>query len=72
LIRRPDTDASRVLLAACCGYLDQPEEARALWQGALRCNPSYSLEEKRRILPYKDPADFDHLVDGLRKAGVPV
>jgi adenylate cyclase len=71
IIRRPDTDISRVLLAACYGFLGRPEEARALWREALECNPGYSLEQKRRVLPYRNPADFERLADGLRKAGLP-
>jgi adenylate cyclase len=71
IIRRPDTDISRVLLAACYGYIGRGEEARALWQEALRLNPQYSLEQKRRILPYKNSGDFERLLDGLHKAGLP-
>jgi hypothetical protein len=29
------------------------------------------LEHRRRVLPYKDPEDFEHITDGLRKAGLP-
>jgi adenylate cyclase len=72
IVRKPDTDMSRVLLAACYGHLGRIEEARTLWQQALRINPGYSLEHRRRVLPYKDPADFEHVVDGLRKAGLQV
>ncbi|MFQ5983670.1 MAG: adenylate/guanylate cyclase domain-containing protein, partial [Woeseiaceae bacterium] len=68
LIRKPDTDISRVLLAASYGHLGCIEESRAMWAEALRVNPDYSLEYRREILPYKDPCDFDHLVEGLRKA----
>jgi adenylate cyclase len=71
IVRKPDTDMSRVLLAACCGHLGRVEEARSLWQEALAINPGYSLEYRRRVLPYKDPADFERVVDGLRKAGLP-
>lgn len=72
IIHRPDTDISRVLLASCYGYLDRGDEARIAWQEALRANPAYSLEQKRRVLPYKDPAEFEKIVDGLRRAGVSV
>src|SRR5262249_17479610 len=71
LVRKPDTDISRVLLAACYGHLGRAEEAQTLWQEVLRINPDYSLEHRRRVLPYKDPADFERVVDGLRKAGLP-
>ena len=72
IVRKPDTDMSRVLLATCYGHLGRIEEARTLWQEALRITPGYSLEHRRRVLPYKDPADFDHVVDGLRKVGLQV
>ena len=34
-------------------------------------NPNYSLEHRRKVLPYKNPEDFELVVEGLRKAGVP-
>jgi adenylate cyclase len=70
IVRKPDTDMSRVLLAACYGHLGRTEEARSLWQDALRISPGYSLNHRRLVLPYKDRADFEHVVDGLRKAGL--
>jgi adenylate cyclase len=71
IIRKPDTDMSRVLLASCYGHLGQLEEARSLWREALTINPAYSLEHRRRVLPHKDQAHFERVVDGLRKAGLP-
>jgi tetratricopeptide (TPR) repeat protein len=72
LARQPDSDISSVLLAACYGHLGRAEAARAEWEKALRINPEYSIEHRRRILPYKNPADFERVVEGLRKAGIPV
>ena len=69
--RNPDTDISRALLAASYGYLDRAQEARAEWCELLRINPGYSLEHRRRVLPYKNPQDFEHFVEGLRRAGLP-
>ncbi len=71
LIRKPESDISRVLLAASYGHLGRTEEARAEWAEALRVNPDYSLDHKRHILPFKNPADFEKIVSGLRKAGLP-
>ncbi|MFW6076385.1 MAG: tetratricopeptide repeat protein [Hyphomicrobiales bacterium] len=71
IIRKPDTDISRVLLASCYGYLGRPADAKLQWADALSVNPDFSLEQRRRVLPYKDPADFDFIVDGLQKAGLP-
>ena len=38
---------------------------------ALHVNPAYSLEQRRKVLPYKNPDDFERVVEGLRKAGLP-
>ncbi len=72
LIRNPNTDVSRVLLASIYGHVGRHEEARQFWEQALKVNPAYSLEHRRRILPYRDLADFDRIVDGLHKAGLAV
>ncbi|MER8374893.1 adenylate/guanylate cyclase domain-containing protein [Mesorhizobium sp. M1406] len=70
LARNAVTDVSRALLAASYGHLGRLAEARAAWQEVLRVNPDYSLEYRRKVLPYKNPADFELMVDGLRKAGI--
>ena len=71
ILRNPDTDASRVLLAASYGQMGLIDEAREAWREALRVNPNYSLEHRRKVLPYKNPDDFERVVEGLRKAGLP-
>jgi adenylate cyclase len=71
ILRNPDTDTSRVWLAAAYGQMGQFEEAREAWREALRVNPAYSLEHRRKVLPYKNPQDFERFIEGLRKAGVP-
>ncbi len=70
LVRKPESDISRMLLAAVYGHLGNFEESQAEWAEVLRINPDYSLEHRRKILPYKNPADFEHILDGLRKAGL--
>jgi adenylate cyclase len=70
LARNPVTDVSRALLAASYGHLGRFEEARAAWQEVLRVNPDFSLEYRRKVLPYKNPEDLELMVDGLRKAGL--
>ena len=71
IVRDPETDASRVLLAACYGQMGMIDEAREAWREALRVNPDYSLDQRRKVLPYKNPDDFERVVEGLRKAGLP-
>ena len=70
LVRNPGTDVSRVLLAASYGHLGRFDRAREQWQEVFRVNPEYSLEHRRKVLPYKNPSDFELVVDGLRKAAL--
>jgi len=71
-IRRfPGTDASRMLLASCYGHLGRLDEARSAWAELLKVNPDFSLAQRARVLPYKQPSDFQRIVDGLAKAGLP-
>jgi adenylate cyclase len=68
--RNPGTDISRVLLAACYGHMGKAEAARDEWSQALKLNPAFSLERRKRILPYKNPEDYERIPEGLRKAGL--
>ena len=71
IARTPGTDASRMLLASCYGHLGRVEDAKAAWAELLKVNPDFSLAQRARVLPYKNPDDFQRIVDGLAKAGVP-
>jgi adenylate cyclase len=71
ILRNPDTDSSRALLAAAYAQMGLIEEAREAWREALRVNPAYSLEHRRKALPYKNPDDFERVAEGLLKAGLP-
>ena len=66
----PETDISRVVLAASYAELGLLDEARAAWADVLRVNPNYSLERRRGILPYKNPVDGELVIASLRKAGI--
>jgi TolB-like protein/class 3 adenylate cyclase/Flp pilus assembly protein TadD len=72
LARDPNSETSYALLASCFGHLGQLDEARAAWNEVLRLAPDFSIEHRRRILPFRDPAIFENRVAGLRKAGIPV
>jgi len=71
LVRNPQSDASRMLLAACYGHLGNLDAARVVWGEIMSINPDFSLEQRRKVLPYKNPESFEQIVDGLRKAGLP-
>ena len=47
-------------------------KARAAWAEVMRIAPDFSIERQRRILPYKNPDDFERRIEGMRKAGLPV
>ena len=70
IVRNPRTDSSRMLLAACYGYLDKHDQARKVWDEIEEINPDFSLEQRRKALPYKNPEDFEKIIRGLLKAGL--
>jgi adenylate cyclase len=72
LERNPNSETSFALLAACYGHLGRVADARAAWAEVMRIAPNFSIERQRRILPYKNPNDFERRVEGMRKAGLPV
>jgi adenylate cyclase len=69
--RNPETDLARVLLAACYGQMALVDEAQEAWRELMRVNPGCSLGKNQIETPYKNPADFERIVEGLRKAGLP-
>jgi adenylate cyclase len=69
--RNPGTDSSRMLLASCHGHLGRFEEARAAWAEMLNVSPEFSLAQRERVMPYKDAREFQRIVEGLKKAGLP-
>jgi TolB-like protein len=71
LVRNPRSDSSRMLLAACYGYLGKHDAARKVWHELKDINPDFSLEQRRKVLPYKYPEDFEKIVTGLLKSGLP-
>jgi adenylate cyclase len=71
IARNPYTDSSRMLLAACYGQLGRLDDARATWAALLEVNPDFSLMQRERVMPYKNPSDFQRIVEGLTKASLP-
>ena len=69
--RSPNSATSLALLASCYGHLGKIDEARAAWAQVMKIAPNFSIERQRRILPYKNPDDFERRVEGMRKAGLP-
>lgn len=69
--RVPDLRAAHIWLAAIYSQLGQLEKARAHVEEILRIEPGCSLTRLRGLIAYRNPGDADHLLDGLRKAGLP-
>ena len=58
-------------LVSAYAHLGRIEEAKARAAELLRLKPDYSAKWVSVQEPYKNPADLEHLLDGLRKAGLP-
>jgi len=57
-------------LVSACIFAGREEEGRAAAAEVLRINPAFSVEQIRRILPYKDKSFVDRSNDAWRKAGL--
>jgi len=66
----PNTDLSRAFLASALGHLGRLDEARQIWRELMEINPRYSYLEHVGRLPFRNRADPEKFIDGLRKAGV--
>ena len=70
--RAPNVIQGHVWLAANLAQLGRLDEARAEAAEVLRLDPKYTIDgTQRRLALYKRPEDTEHLLDGLRKAGLP-
>ena len=70
LTRNSNYSPAHQFLAAIYSELGREKEARAEAVEVLKISPNFSLEVLRQRLPYKDPADLERFLDGLRKAGL--
>jgi adenylate cyclase len=72
LERNPNSETSYAQLASCYGHLGRIAESRAAWAEVMRIAPNFSIERRRRILPFRDPDEFERRIEGMRTAGLPV
>ena len=56
-------------LAACYAQLGRLDEAHAVAAEILQLKPDFHVSGV--ALPYKNPADAEHVIEGMRKAGLP-
>jgi TolB-like protein len=64
-------DYVHAYLAACHAQLGQGEEARAEAAEVLRMQPDFTIRRLMLAEPFKNPADAEPEVEGMRKAGLP-
>ncbi len=57
--------------AASLAMLDRPDEAHAVLVQILAGMPNLTVDKVAKMVPVRDPADQEHWLSGLRKAGVP-
>jgi adenylate cyclase len=70
--RAPNHQYGHAFLAATYAQLGQLEDARGAAAEVLRVNPTYTIGgTQKRVSLFKHAEHLDHLVDGLRKAGLP-
>jgi tetratricopeptide (TPR) repeat protein len=58
-------------LSASYAQAGREREARAEVSEILMLDPEYTIGKAVHRLPFRDPADLEHYMDGLRKAGLP-
>ena len=69
--RAPNVQIIPLWLAAAYAQLGQVVEARAQAAQLLRINPPFTIDNWKVTAVYKRAEDTEHLLDGLRKAGLP-
>jgi adenylate cyclase len=69
--RLPNLQWPRLLLGSAYAQLGQLEEARNETAEVLRINPGFTIQGFKPLAVYKHPEDFEHRLDGMRKAGLP-
>jgi tetratricopeptide (TPR) repeat protein len=72
LERSRNSETSYALLASCYSHLGKIAESRAAWAELMRLVPDFSIERRRRVLPFRNPDSFERRIEGMRKAGLPV
>ena len=58
-------------LAASYAHLGLFEQARACGAEILRARTGFTIRQVQMTETFKNPADLEHLLSGLRKAGLP-
>jgi adenylate cyclase len=68
--RSPKSQLAQIALAATAILTGREGDARAAATEVLKINPTFSVEQYGRTLPFKDKSQVDLVTDALRKAGL--
>jgi len=71
IVLMPDTDASRGYLVSALGHLGKFDEAHQVWAELMAINPKYAMAERLHRTAVQ-PRQIEMVLDGARKAGLPV
>ena len=69
ILRNPDTDASRALLAAAYGQMGRLDEAREAWRGLMRVNPRLFARAAPQGAALQEPGRFRAVRRGPAQGG---
>jgi TolB-like protein/tetratricopeptide (TPR) repeat protein len=69
--RAPNHQYGHAFLAAAYAQVGRVEDARAEAAEVLRVNPKYTIGKQQQVSIFRHAEDVEHLIDGLRKAGLP-
>lgn len=69
IAKNPAAERVHVWLAAALAHAGRIEEAKWEVEQVLALNPDFSLAAIADVFPFKNKADADHFLEGLRKAG---
>jgi adenylate cyclase len=70
LATNPASERLHIWLAATYAQSGNIEDAKWEIQEVLTANPGFRLDRLERAFPFSDPADLEHFMEGLRKAGL--
>ncbi len=69
IAKNPSAERLHVWLAASLAHAGRIEDAKWEAEQVLAQNPNFSLAAVAKVFPFKNKADADHFLEGLRKAG---
>jgi adenylate cyclase len=69
-IQEPNNLIAQLALTAAYSMSGRDEDARATAAEVIRIDPKFSVEYYSKTLPYKNQADRELFINGLRKAGL--